>query len=59
MGNLSCFLLTKVIKETWMLIVWSAEKLLKILIQKCLEHKIKDQLWNQNVVIVELKNQDL
>ena len=26
---------------------------------KCIEQKIIDQLWNQNVLFVELKNQDL
>ena len=34
-------------------------KRLKILTQKQLEQKILDQLCNQNILLVELRNQDL
>ena len=46
-------------KKKWRLIAWSVKKVLKILIQKCLEQKIADYLCNENVVIVKIKSQDL
>ena len=47
------------IKIRWRLIAWSVEKILKILIQKWLQQKIADQLYNQNIMFAEFKNQDL
>ena len=34
-------------------------KILKILIQKWLQQKITDQLYNQNIMFAKLKSQDL
>ena len=46
-------------KNTWTLIMWGVEKILKIQTQRFLKQKLVDWLCSQNVPTVELKSQDL